>query len=209
MALPTAELPVIDIQPLLYSASHNEPKRRKVAEQIVTACASHGAFYAQNSGISATEQQAAFNMARMFFSQKQRDKETIAANAADASRGFSRGYLGMGAESGSADLCEVKEGFAYGYDWSAEQRPENPLQGPNVWPCDNLAANFSSSSFRNTLGSVYTLCYRASQAIAEGLADALQAPELLAACREGSGETISLMQQYCHHQQLKLLLLIF
>ncbi|TDH71088.1 hypothetical protein CCR75_004652 [Bremia lactucae] len=49
-------------------------------------------------------------------------------------KGFTRGYIGMGRESGSAERVEVKEAFSYGFEW-AENRTapfSNSLQGLNV-----------------------------------------------------------------------------
>ncbi|EGZ16322.1 hypothetical protein PHYSODRAFT_249719 [Phytophthora sojae] len=62
--------------------------------------------------------------------------ETKAAIPVVQDRGFTRGYIGVGKESGSAERIEVKEAFSYGYEWP-EGKPEpfaTGLQGPNVWP---------------------------------------------------------------------------
>ena len=145
-------------------------------------------------------------------------------------------------------LREVKEGYSYGYDWPGDDPPENPLQGPNAWPNaeQTIGAGggdeFDAVEFRTTLNDVYTVraqpgpqrnlgagdgsdrlfvfksCYRVSQAIASGLATALENPGLLdgkfsslrnvsrllgglsegllvvAACKGDGGLTISLMR---------------
>ncbi|RHY25600.1 hypothetical protein DYB32_008203 [Aphanomyces invadans] len=67
-----------------------------------------------------------------------------------SSTGFVRGYIGLGAESGSADFVEVKEGFSYGYEWDATIAPSNPLQGPNVWPSE------LATSHQRALQSLFT-----------------------------------------------------
>ncbi|KAG5178146.1 hypothetical protein JKP88DRAFT_264742 [Tribonema minus] len=81
------------------------------------------------------------------------EEEKLACNSKP---GFSRGYVGVGAESGT-DLLEYKEvgyvlrleasglhtscngwvhlrAFSIGYPWREGRATENSLQGPNVWP---------------------------------------------------------------------------
>ena len=197
-ALPVADLPVVDVAPLLQAA--DAAARRACAHEIALACASHGAFYAVNSGISGTR---AFEAGAAFFAQCSAAKLAVAADPVAASRGFARGFIGIGGESGSAELREVKEGYSYGFDWPARQpadnrpaEPENPLQGPNVWPASDLRGGFDAREFRTSMNGIYGDCYRVSQAIAAGLAEALEQPALLDACQGSGGETISLMRMF-------------
>ena len=190
-ALPVANLPAIDVAPLLQAA--DTAARRACAHEIALACASHGAFYAVNSGISGTR---AFEAGTAFFTQCSAAKLAAAADPVAASRGFARGFIGIGGESGSAELREVKEGYSYGFDWPAEQPPDNALQGPNVWPASDPQEGFDAEDFRTTMNDIYSDCYRVSQAIAAGLAQALEQPALLDACQGSGGETISLMRMF-------------
>ena len=193
-ALPVADLPVVDVAPLLQAA--DAAARRACAHEIALACASHGAFYAVNSGISGTR---AFEAGAAFFAQCSAAKLAVAADPVAASRGFARGFIGIGGESGSAELREVKEGYSYGFDWPADNRPaepENPLQGPNVWPASDPRGGFDAREFRNSMNGIYGDCYRVSQAVAAGLAEALEQPALLDACQGSGGETISLMRMF-------------
>ncbi len=189
--LPAADLPVVDVAPLLRSTG--SAARRAAANEIAAACASHGAFYAVNSGVSGTR---AFGAGSAFFKQSSAAKLAVAADPVAASDGFARGFIGIGGESGSAELREVKEGYSYGFDWPAEQPPDNPLQGPNTWPRSDPLGRFDGQDFRSSMNGIYSACYRVSQAIAAGLAEALEQPALLDACQGSGGETISLMRMF-------------
>jgi isopenicillin N synthase-like dioxygenase len=90
----------------------------------------------------------------------------------------------------------VKEGYSYGFDWPPEQPPDNPLQGPNKWPQDDPLGQFDGQDFRGSMNDIYGACFRVSQAIAAGIAEALEQPELLDACQGSGGETISLMRMF-------------
>jgi isopenicillin N synthase-like dioxygenase len=193
-AAATADLPAVDISALLRPSS--AASRGAAAAAIAAACASHGAFYAVNTGISGAQRQSVFDAGTAFFAQPPAAKQAIAADPVAASRGFARGFIGIGGESGSAELREVKEGYSYGFDWPATKPPENPLQGPNAWPADGALGGFDSMGFRACMNGVYSACYQVSQAIAGGLAEALEQPALLDACKGSGGETISLMRMF-------------
>ena len=189
--LPVADLPVVDVAPLLRPA--DTAARRAAANEIAAACASYGAFYAVNSGVNSTR---AFSAGSAFFKQCSAAKQAVAADPVAAASGFARGYIGIGGESGSAELREVKEGYSYGFDWPPEQPPDNPLQGPNKWPQDDPLGQFDGQDFRGSMNDIYGACFRVSQAIAAGIAEALEQPELLDACQGSGGETISLMRMF-------------
>lgn len=192
--LQSANLPVVDIAPLLQPLHIGA--RRAASNQIAAACATHGAFYAVNSGISGTQRQRAFDAGTAFFKQRAEAKLTVAADPVAASRGFARGFIGIGGESGSAELREVKEGYSYGFDWPVEKPPQNALQGPNAWPLGDPGGGFDGDNFRTSMNDIYGACYRVSQAIAVGLSEALEQPALLDACQGSGGETISLMRMF-------------
>lgn len=194
--LPAARLPTVDIGPLLRDNAAEAPARGAVAAEIAAACASHGTFYCVNSGITAAQRAAVLSAGESFFAQPPAAKRAVGVDPVSAARGFARGYIGIGGESGSADLREVKEGYSYGYDWPALQPPENALQGPNAWPADDAVSGFDAVGFQTSLNDVYMACYRVSKAIAAGLATALDEPALLESCQGTGGETISLMRMF-------------
>lgn len=120
----TAPLPIIDIAPFLTSGG--EDQKSSIARQLHQACCSYGAFYLTGHGIDTSSV-----LARMkeFFSLTDVQKNAIAVREG----GFTRGYIGMGEESGS-DALEVKEAFSYGFPWENGKTPQNSMQGENVWP---------------------------------------------------------------------------
>eukprot|EP00457_Paulinella_chromatophora_P007997 gb/GEZN01008024.1/.p1 GENE.gb/GEZN01008024.1/~~gb/GEZN01008024.1/.p1 ORF type:complete len:423 (-),score=44.63 gb/GEZN01008024.1/:125-1393(-) len=104
--------------------------RRKVANQLELACRETGFFYATGHGYSAED---IFKAMREYFALSVEKKSRIPITPG----GFTRGYIGIGAESGGSSF-EVKEGFSYGYNWPLDCAPDNPLQGPNVLPDPSL-----------------------------------------------------------------------
>lgn len=118
------KLPVIDISPFSNAVSNGNTKA-VVAAQLHEACSSSGAFYVTGHGIDTSALQGRM---RSFFHLNRAQKKKIAVTPG----GFTRGYIGMGEESGS-DQLEVKEAFSFGYPWPAELAPENNMQGSNVW----------------------------------------------------------------------------
>eukprot|EP00808_Paulinella_micropora_P026886 g15629.t1 len=104
--------------------------------------------------------------------------------------GFTRGYIGIGAESGGASF-EVKEGFSYGYDWG-ETPPKNGLQGPNVFPDPSLL----SAGWAASLHLHFRSMVEVSELICRALSLSLHLDEnsLSSYCRDGA--TISLMRLF-------------
>lgn len=139
-------IPIIDISPFLPSSSSSSvlPStttnngKLKVASEIKNACQSTGIFFiapptvAPNSSIP----KDIFKASKNFFNLPNNVKNEY-ANAYPDRIGFTRGYLGLGTESGSKNLTEVKEAFSYGYEWDGRREIPNKwngLQGLNVWP---------------------------------------------------------------------------
>lgn len=83
-----------------------------------------------------------------------------------------------------------QEGFSYGFSWPRERRPENGLQGPNVWPLG------ASQQTTQTLEQTYVTLVAVARAVVRGIALALNVPPetLLAHCC--GGETISLVRLF-------------
>lgn len=128
-------LPTIDISPFLEKSPLET--RRRVADDLDKACREFGAFYLTGHGLPGKPLLEQMNA---FFSLDAADKSDIAVQPG----GFTRGYIGMGEESGSSAL-EVKEAFSYGYPWPEGTVPKNSMQGPNVWPAETLLPGWRRS----------------------------------------------------------------
>lgn len=129
----SAQLPIIDIAPFLSAAG--EDQKVSIAHQLHQACCTYGAFYLTGHGIDTS---AVLARMKEFFSLTDAQKSAIAV----CEGGFTRGYIGMGEESGS-DALEVKEAFSYGFPWEKAKTPENSMQGENVWPdSSNIATGW-------------------------------------------------------------------
>lgn len=102
------------------------------------------------------------------------------------SGGFTRGYIGVANESGSS-LNECKEAFSYGYNWDKNEKPRNPLQGPNVFPKTDLLGE----DWVDTLNDFYNEMVSISLVLVKIFSKAL-GMDLMKFCEEG--ETISLMR---------------
>ena len=139
---PPAGLPAIDLAPLLRPEGATPAAQQAVARQLAEASADLGAFYVLNTGIGAAQRAAAFAATAAFFGLPAAAKQAFAVDPSDMNaRGFARGFMPMGGESGG-QVHEVKEGYAYGFDWPRGTPPENKLQGPNRWPTE--AAGFDA-----------------------------------------------------------------
>lgn len=174
--------PVVDIGSLLGAGSATE--RHEAARQFHAACTTTGLCQLTGHGIDT--RRVVQRMAE-FFALPQADKDALAT----AKGALTRGYIGMGEESGSAAL-EVKEAFSCGWPWPEGVAPHNAMQGPNRWPhaallppgwqCDVEAAFARFCEVSNGLARAI--------ALAHGQAE----DALLAHCR--GGETISMLRLF-------------
>ncbi|KAJ3109773.1 hypothetical protein HDU97_000003 [Phlyctochytrium planicorne] len=202
----TVELPVIDISSFFTSSStsgeasaaaadasasstsssthiRTDDARSRAAREMIEACEQWGAFQVVGHPITPQQLEKAYDAAVSIFGLPIDVKSAIPIKPG----GFTRGYVGVGGESGSAAL-EVKEAFSYGYDWPASKPPTNPLEGPNLWPSNlNPAA-------RASLERYYTLSVSVAESISQCLSLALNSPALVTACK--GGETIGLMRVF-------------
>ncbi len=202
------EVPTIDIRALVTGngctdGSSNECA--EVARQIRDAVSSIGMFRVTNHSISRSFQGESGDAIRRLFQISDEEKQRLAVERGK----LSRGYIGMGSESGSQRL-EVKEAWSYGYEWAggggasadlARDRtadgqvlrhrrgrtlPSHPnvLQGPNVWP----ASNVFSKRDRTTLQDLYTQLVDVAEGLVRGFSMAMGEPaEFLARfCRDAS-----------------------
>ena len=120
------DLPIIDLSALTANKDFDQKILLSKSHEIHAACSEYGAFLVRNTTINSDE---SLRNIKKFFDLPQPEKDKIKIEKG----GFSRGYIGIGDESGS-DSFEVKEAFSYGYDWNANVKPLNSMQGPNVWP---------------------------------------------------------------------------
>lgn len=114
-------------------------------------------------------------------------------------QGFTRGFIGIGEESGSAERIEVKEAFSYGYEWdSAKTQFGNGLQGQNVWPAAASADENKhwSDANRDVLNTFFKQMVSASRSVSKNLSQSLyaEASFLDGFCQQG--DTISIMRMF-------------
>jgi isopenicillin N synthase-like dioxygenase len=189
----SVHLPVIDISCLTRVGGSPEDKE-ELGRQIKAACTDHGFFYVAGHGVSTEAQNEAFSASASFFDMPNEDKRAIPFS----SGGFTRGYIGMGEESGS-DRLEVKEAFSYGYEWREDNKERgtegNPMQGPNRWPSP---ISFPSSH-RESLNGYYKEACRVSHAVTKGLALALGEKEEFLDKFCENGDSISLMRLFKYY----------
>ena len=122
-------IPIIDVSPL---AGGDDAERRQVAHELCDAAGTVGFFYVRDHGVSCTELEEVFSLARRFFAAADEDKRTVAISPSH------RGWLEIGAAKmyGSAQP-DVKESFVWGLDIQADD-PDflagGRLLAPNQWP---------------------------------------------------------------------------
>jgi len=183
MSSPSIQIPVINIEPLLQADSSDE-SRQAIAAALDQSCKSHGVFYLQGHGIGTSR---ILDAMKRFFALPHSVKVSIAAKA----EGISRGYIGMGEESGS-DLLEVKEAFSYGYPLPKDQKPANSLQGHNRWPAEQEIGQ----GWEDAMLAFYESMCQIARTLTTGFSIAAGEKEnYLGSFCEG-GETISMMRLF-------------
>lgn len=161
-------------------------------DALADAFAEFGCCYLSGHGVSRALEQAVMSSAQSFCSLPDAAKQEIPV--VESGNGFTRGFIGIGKESGSAERVEVKEAFSYGFEWGDEARTEfaNGLQGQNVWPSpkDWPTAN------REVMNEFFGKMTSASRAVSKHLSRSLYASEsfLDDYCHEG--HTISIMRLF-------------
>ena len=129
--LPTPELPIIDVAPLVTGAGD----QRAVATDIGRAGREQGFFYVVGHGVSRDLQKRLEELSARFFAE---DLETkLEIRMARGGRAW-RGYFAVGDEltSGRPD---VKEGLYFGAELGMDDprvRAGVPLHGPNLFPTE-------------------------------------------------------------------------
>ncbi|KAJ3216926.1 hypothetical protein HDU67_008745 [Dinochytrium kinnereticum] len=184
------DLPIVDISPFMAgdgaTGSEKHSRRDACAARMLEALEKFGAFALVGHPVSPTILEETYAAALQFFDLPLEVKKEIPIKPG----GFTRGYVGVGGESGSSAL-EVKEAFSYGYSWDANEAPRNPLQGPNVFPSS------MSESTKQALHNYYNLSVKVAESVTSCLAWGLKSKDLVESCKEG--ETISLMRMFKYY----------
>jgi hypothetical protein len=203
MAAPLA-IPTIDITALLTNTSTTQDKQN-VAVELLNAFTTYGVFYitSPTHPLFTTENtnQVLDATKRLF----DLDAEQKAHIPKIQPGGFTRGYVPIGGESGSATK-ELKEGFSYGYEWSEEALKAkqaggslNGLQGPNAWPAqaslDQLDQGHKDA-FKGTLQEFYLHVCDIAKGLLKGISLALALPEEELSKYCTTSETISFMRLF-------------
>ncbi|KAG0201434.1 hypothetical protein BGX33_010327 [Mortierella sp. NVP41] len=203
MAAPLA-IPTIDITPLL-SETSTTTDMQQVAVQLLNAFTTFGVFYITSPShplFSSTKTNEVLDATRRLFDLDAAQKSQIPKIQPG---GFTRGYVPIGGESGSATK-ELKEGFSYGYEWPAEdlkakqaQATLNGLQGPNAWPVQASLDQLDQGhrdAFKGTLQEFYLHVCDIAKGLLKGISLALALPENELAKYCTTSETISFMRLF-------------
>jgi len=88
--------------------------------------------------------------------------------------GLQRGYIPFAAESGLADVLEVKEGFSYGMDWPTGLKSMHPFQTTNPWPPPEGLAKLGPS-WRSSMIHFFNDTIRVASEVVSSLAEVMRA----------------------------------
>jgi isopenicillin N synthase-like dioxygenase len=182
-------IPKVDISPLTKSSEpYTSDDIKLVQSAVEQACLDYGIFELAGHGINEKVLNEAFNAHDALFALSKDVKSSIPIK----SGGFTRGYVGLGKESGSDHLLECKEAFSYGMEWNPDPLKANKLQGENIWP----SPDDYDSIHKQALLTWYNESIRISEIIALGIAPTLGLD--LQSIRESidGGETISIMRLF-------------
>lgn len=203
MAAPLA-IPTIDITALLNNSSATTEKQH-VAVELLNAFTTYGVFYITSPShplFTTQNTNKVLDVAKRLFDLDPAQKAQIPKIQPG---GFTRGYVPIGGESGSATK-ELKEGFSYGYEWPAEELKAkqvddslNGLQGPNDWPVqaslDQLDQG-QKGAFKGTLQEFYLHVCDIAKGLLKGISLALALPEDELSKYCTTSETISFMRLF-------------
>ncbi|TMW65754.1 hypothetical protein Poli38472_008396 [Pythium oligandrum] len=182
MSLSTARPPIISL----------DDGSDDAVAQLAEAFAEYGCCYLSGTGVSRALEKRVMESAKAFCALPEDVKSSIPV--VQNGQGFTRGYIGMGKESGSEDRIEVKEAFSYGYEWPSDSAFDqaNGLQGPNVWPSDRVWP----AQHREAMNEFFTRMARASRSVSRQLSQTLygDAKFLDGFCNHG--DTISIMRLF-------------
>lgn len=186
-------IPVVNIGSFLREAGGcssrtdtGNSSRLAVAEQLFTAFETFGLAYIRVDEVEpeflAELVMPAMKAVRRFFALPSSEKE--AAVAVQSLPGATRGYIGVGAESGSR-LFESKEGFSSSFDWeTSDASPGNALEAYNIWPSSD------GGELKNALSRLYCGMGDVAKAVARALV-------LVWGSREGSSALVPRLDEMC------------
>ncbi len=159
------KIPVIEVGHLLNVSQSCElsGKHREAADSLRLAFEQYGVAYLRindhNENMAENTVENVISAARQLLQLPESTKAHAVSR--DNRPGIIRGFVPVGAESGS-DLYELKEAFSYSYNWEdVEDEPSNALEARNVWPDECVA--------RETLEQYYKLCGDIMAAISRAL----------------------------------------
>jgi len=99
------QLPIIDLSPMMREGGGTADELEAIGAQMREACTTEGIFYVSGHGVEERKLNGALQASKSFFSLPQQEKELVTCPPGRG-RGFTRGYIEMGGESGS-DRLEV------------------------------------------------------------------------------------------------------
>ncbi|KAG0046521.1 hypothetical protein BGZ83_008321 [Gryganskiella cystojenkinii] len=198
-------IPKIDITPLLNPSSSLQDKQH-VAVSLLDAFTTFGVFYITSPThplFSSSSTASILDATQRLFALDPAQKASIPKIQPG---GFTRGYVPIGGESGSATK-ELKEGFSYGYEWDPAvltlkqaNQDLNGLQGPNSWPSqetlNQLDQGQQKDAFKKTLEQFYLAVCEVAKGLLSGVSLALALPENELAKYCSTSETISFMRLF-------------
>ena len=169
----TAEIPVIDVGPLLSADRENQ---HAVALALLKASSEVGFFYVSNHGVAAETIAVADKAARDFFARPLEEKLAVAINR------HHHGFLRRGeAKMYDTARADLKESFVWGLETEEgdPERESNLFLGPNRWPSDMPA-------LRNALYPYYLSMTECAKRLARAFALSLDQPEdfFVGSCRK-------------------------
>ncbi|KAF9436690.1 hypothetical protein BGZ76_003224 [Entomortierella beljakovae] len=203
-------IPTIDITHLLDSSS-TVAQRQEVSVSLLNAFTTYGVFYITSPThptFTSTKTSQILDATTRLFDLDYSHKDQIPKIQPG---GFTRGYVPVGGESGSATK-ELKEGFSYGYEWpsnelEAKTRAKlaheagglNGLQGPNAWPEQktlDALDNGQPNVFKDTLQEFYLGVCKVAEGLLKGISLALGLPENELSKFCSTSDTISFMRLF-------------
>lgn len=163
-------IPTVEIGSFLRKEVSNDDwkqKRIHAAEELRLAFQSWGLAYLVlddvEKGFAAKVLECGLRGASTLFRLPQSLKNSM--SCPESRNGVTRGYLGMGSESGGK-CFERKEAFSYACEWEGPGRsPSNKLEAENVWP-----APVDYSSVKDDLMYYHDQAQKIMRAVAEALA---------------------------------------
>uniref|UniRef100_K3WDL2 Fe2OG dioxygenase domain-containing protein n=1 Tax=Globisporangium ultimum (strain ATCC 200006 / CBS 805.95 / DAOM BR144) TaxID=431595 RepID=K3WDL2_GLOUD len=166
------------------------------SDQLAQAFEEFGCCYLTGHGITSALESATLASAQSFFALPEDTKAAIPV--VQNGQGFTRGYIGIGKESGSQERIEVKEAFSYGYEWEQGTTSfANGLQGANVWPPQSSSSSSGwDASHKAALNEFYAKMAQASRSVSKHLGKSVYSDTnfLDKFCQQG--DTISIMRAF-------------